>query len=68
MDHMNWDQIPAEQHQRYTTRRQRDYSPGRTANAGDFIWYDPWTRQKTTSEKAAHLLQNRQAMPVVVVA
>lgn len=63
MDQVNWEQVPAEQQQRGERQRQLEYSPGRTANAGDFVWYDPWTRQHLTSEQAAHLCRNPRAMP-----
>ncbi|PXF41657.1 hypothetical protein BWQ96_08668 [Gracilariopsis chorda] len=63
MDQINWDLVPADQAARGNRSRQREYSPGRTADAGDFVWYDPWTRQHLTSEQAPYLRQNPRAQP-----
>lgn len=42
IDGVDWSEVPIEQARRVT--RRHDVSPGRTANSGDFIWYDPWNK------------------------
>lgn len=47
IDGVDWSEVPVEQALRGT--RRHDASPGRTANAGDFIWYDPWNKSFSTA-------------------
>ncbi|PXF42969.1 hypothetical protein BWQ96_07307 [Gracilariopsis chorda] len=63
MDQVNWDLVPNEHRARGSLALSADHSPGRNSNqGGDFIWYDPWTREHVTTEAAKHLRQNRRAM------
>ncbi|CAN8069268.1 unnamed protein product [Agarophyton chilense] len=63
IDGVDWSGVPADQSARGTRARHYDHSPGRTASAGDFVWYDPWTRQLITSEQARFLRENPGDMP-----
>ncbi|CAN8074799.1 unnamed protein product [Agarophyton chilense] len=60
---VDWFGVPADQSARGTRAIHHDHSPGRTASAGDFVWYDPWTRQLITSEQARFLRENPRDMP-----
>ncbi|PXF43778.1 hypothetical protein BWQ96_06471 [Gracilariopsis chorda] len=63
MDHVNWDLVRNEHRTRGSLALSTDHSPGRTSNqGGDFIWYDPWTREHVTTEAAKHLHENPRAM------
>ncbi|CAN8076680.1 unnamed protein product [Agarophyton chilense] len=63
IDSVDWSGVPADQSARRPRARHHDHSPGRTASAGDFVWYDPWTRQLITSEQARFLRENPRDMP-----
>ncbi|CAN8075293.1 unnamed protein product [Agarophyton chilense] len=63
IDSTDWHGIPLEQSARGTRVRHQDHLPGRTANAGDFVLYNPWTGQIITFDQARELLANPRESP-----
>ena len=61
VEQTNWEEVPIAQSRRSTMANIR--SPGRNANSGDFIYFDPWKREVITAEQAQALKRNRPEMP-----
>ena len=58
----DWTQVPVSQALRGATRRV-DHSPGRKADAGDFIYYSPWLDRVITAEEARAESRNPRQHP-----
>ncbi|CAN8076099.1 unnamed protein product [Agarophyton chilense] len=60
---IGWHGDPLEPSARGTKVRHRDHSPRRTANAGYFVWYNPWNSQIITSDQDRDLRANPRECP-----
>lgn len=62
IDNVDWASVPSANRCRGESAKV-DLSPGRRGEAGDFIWYDPWTRCAITGDAAKALRHDRRVMP-----
>ena len=62
IESVNWDDVPLEQSRRSGTNR-RNFWPGRVGSSGDFVWFDPWTKELVSRDRAAELRRNRRERP-----
>ena len=63
IEQTDWSAVPKEWSRRGKLNR-RDHSKGRDAEAGDYIFYDPWSGEKVSAARASELRAQRPAMPV----